>query len=66
MKDSNQKILGQAMLQVNQILKPFNRYGMNEYVNIAQNLIKELIEQVIERSTGEDVPIVVDPRRIKY
>ena len=66
MTDSKKKIVGQALLQVNQIMKPLELYGMQDYVEIAKGMIKELLEQVVDRAQGDDVPIMIDPRRIKW
>lgn len=62
-----QKAIGQAMLQVNQILKPLRKYGMNEYIDSgALPLLKNLLEQVYDRGNGKDVIIQIDTRKIKW
>jgi len=64
---SKEKTMGQAMLQVNQILNPLRKYGMNEYIDSgATPLLKQLLEQVFERGEGKDVIIKIDTRRIKW
>ena len=64
---SKQKAIGQAMLQVGQILKPLRLYGMQDYVDSgATPLLKKLLEQVYDRGAGEDVIIQIDTRRIKW
>lgn len=61
------KAIGQALLQVNQILLPLRKYGMAEYVDSgATPLLKQLLEQVYDRGSGKDTPIVIDTRRIKW
>ncbi len=63
---SKQKAIGQAMMQVHQIMKPLQMYGQEAYCDVAEGMLKDLLSQVYDRGNGKDTPIQIDKRRIKY
>ena len=62
----SKKDWGQWRLQIGVILQPLHLYGQKTYCSVAQELIGEVTEQLVDRLEGKDVPILVDKRKIKY
>jgi len=63
---NKEKLKGQFRLGLNGILKPFNLYGMGIYVPAAIELIMELLDKYESNLEGEETPLEVDKKRIKW
>ncbi len=66
MKVDNEKALGQFRLMGTNILRPFQFYGQQVFIQPTIELFLELALQLHERLLGHDVPIKIDSKKIKW
>lgn len=57
------KALGQFRLHLNDVFRPFQMYGLQDYVPKAQAQIEELALRLHYRLSGLDIPIHTEAHR---
>lgn len=63
---SNDKAIGQFKLQGANILRPYNYYGQQVFIEPTIELFLELALQLHARLNGVDIPIKIDEKKIKW
>ena len=58
-EEEKAKAYGQARLQLNGVMEPFNQYGLGIHITPAIEQILEIFTLLRKRLNGEDIPITL-------